>query len=150
MMATLSDATFAKRQTLKVYSAPDEASYRDSKAQVTTDETVSIFGVTGKWVLVGYKIGNGSKGRIGYVANTTLANAENVAQLGFANFTLKLTKNAKATDDPLNGQAKLFDIKKDTTVTLLAFMAKDWAYVETQYKGKVCRAFIPRSALIAE
>ena len=149
-MATLSDATFAKRQTLKVYSAPDEASFRDAKAQVTTDETVSIFGVTGDWVLVGYKIGNGSKGRIGYVANTTLADAANVAQLGFANIAMKLTKNAKATDDPLNGQTRLFDMKKDTSVTLLAFLAKDWAYVETQYRSKVCRVFIPRSALIAE
>ena len=149
-MATLSDAKFAKRQTLKVYSAPDEKSYRDSKAQVTTDDTVSIFGVTGDWVLVGYKIGNGSKGRIGYIANTTLADAANVAQLGFADISMKLTKNAKATDDPLNGQTKLFDIKKDASVKLLAFLGTDWAYVETEYKSKVCRVFIPRAALIAE
>lgn len=149
-LAALGDANFAKRQTLKVYSAPDESSFRDSKAQVTTDETVSIFGVTGKWVLVGYKIGNGSKGRIGYIANTTLADAANVAQIAFTSTEMKLTKNAKATDDPLYGKTKLFDIKKDTNVKLLAFLGTDWAYVETQYKSKVCRVFIPRSALIAE
>ena len=150
MLAALGDASFEKRQTLKVYSAPDEKSYRDSKAQVTTDETVSIFGVTGEWVLVSYKIGNGSRGRMGYIADTTLADKDNVAQLGFASMKLKLLKAAKATDDPLYGKTKLFDIKKDTEVTLLAFMGTDWAYVETTYKDKLCRAFIPRTALVED
>ena len=150
LLAPLGDASFAKRQTLKVYSAPQEDSFRDSKAQVTTDESVSIFGTTGDWVLVSYVIGNGSKGRVGYVANTTLADATNVAQLSFADVAITLTKNAKATDDPLNGKSKLFEIKKDTEVKLLAFMGTDWAYIETTYKSKPCRVFIPRASLMAE
>lgn len=149
-LAALGDATFEKRQTFKVYSAPDTKSYRDSKAQVTTDETVSIFGVTGDWVLVGYSIGNGSRGRIGYIGIDTLNDAENVAQLSFADIDIKLTKKAAATDDPLNGKSTLFSISKDESVKLLAFLGTDWAYVETQYKGKVCRVFIPRASLIAE
>lgn len=149
-LAVLGDASFAKRQTLKVYSAPDEGSYRNSQAQVTTDETVQIFGVTGKWVLVSYKIGNGSRGRIGYIADTTLADAANVAQLAFVSVPLKLTKKASATDDPLSGKGKLFELKKGAEVTLLAFLGADWAYVETTYKGKPCRVFIARSALMAE
>ena len=149
-IATLPDAAFEKRQTLKVYSAPDLKSYRDSKAQVTTDETVQIFGVTGDWVLVSYKIGNGSRGRIGYIANTTLANADAVAKLTFADITLTLTKKANATDDPLNGKSKLFEVKQGASVKLLAFLGVDWAYVETTYKDKPCRVFIPRSALMAE
>ncbi len=146
-LAALSDATFDKRQTYKVYSAPDENSFRDSKAQVTTDETVQIFGVTGNWVLVGYQIGNGSRGRIGYIERTPLANPDSVAQIAFTNFKLKLIKKASATDDPLHGKTKLFELKKDTEVTLLAFLGSDWAYVETAYKDKPCRAFIPRSSL---
>ena len=149
-LATLGDASFAKRQSLKVYSAPDEKSYRESKAQVTTDETVGIFGVTNGWVLVSYAIGNGSRGRIGYIDDATLADPENVANLTFANIKLTLGKSAKATDDPLRGKATLFTLKKDTEVQLLAFLETDWAYVETTYKSKVCRVFIPRSALIAE
>ena len=149
-LAALSDASFEKRQTLKVYSAPDEASFRDSRAQVTTDDKVQIYGVTGDWVLVAYEIGNGSKGRIGYIENSTLANAETVAQLALVNIPLKLTKKANATDDPLRGKGKLFDIAKDTEVTLLAFLGKDWAYVETTYKSKPCRVFIPRSALMQD
>ena len=56
----------------------------------------------------------------------------------------------KATDDPLNGKGKLFDLNKDASVTLLAFMGSDWAYVETTYKNKTCRVFISRSALMEE
>ena len=149
-LAALGDASFAKRQSLKVYSAPDENSYRDSKAQVTTEADVAIYGTTGEWVLVSYTIGNGSRGRMGYIANTTLADAANVAQLGFVKIPIQLSKDAKATDDPLYGKGKLFEIKKGTEVTLLAFLGNEWAYVETTYKKKVCRAFIPREALMAE
>jgi hypothetical protein len=150
LLATLSDARFEKRQTLKVYSAPDENSFRDSKAQVTTDETVEIFGVTGEWVLVGYPIGNGSRGRIGYIDDSTLADADNVAQIAFTDIKLTLTKKANATDDPLRGKTKLFELPKAAEVMLLAFLGDDWAYVETTYKDKPCRAFIPRTALMPQ
>ena len=149
-LAALGDAAFAKRQSFDVYSAPDKQSYRDPNAKVTTDDQVSIYGVAGDWVLVSYKIGNGSRGRVGYIANDTLADPDNVAQLAFANIPLKLTKKVKATDDPLNGKGKLFDLNKDASVTLLAFMGSDWAYVETTYKNKTCRVFISRSALMEE
>ena len=33
------------------------------------------------------------------------------------------------------------------TVTLLAFMGDEWAYVQIGLEGRVCRLFIPRSAL---
>ena len=32
-------------------------------------------------------------------------------------------------------------------VTLLAFMGDEWAYVQIGLEGRVCRLFIPRSAL---
>lgn len=151
-LTVLGDAGFEKRKTLKVYSAPDTGSYRDSKAQVTTDTDVGIYGITpdGKWVLVSYAIGNGSRGRIGYIGTETLANADTVVKLNFTNISIVLTKNASATDDPLLGKDELFSIKKGTAVTLLAFLGTDWAYIETTYQGNTCRAFIPRSALIAE
>ena len=41
-----------------------------------------IYGVENGWVLVSYTIGNGSRGRIGYIKNTTLADAENVVEAG--------------------------------------------------------------------
>ena len=59
-----------------MYCAPGEETYRVDGAQVDTDETVLIYGVENGWVLVSYTIGNGSRGRIGYIKNTTLADAE--------------------------------------------------------------------------
>ncbi|MCE5344099.1 MAG: hypothetical protein LLF96_11040 [Eubacteriales bacterium] len=146
-LAVLSDATFEKRQTLKVYSAPDENSYRSAKAQVTTDDTVDIFGVTGDWVLVSYPIGDGSRGRIGYISTVTLADAANVAKLSLASIDITLTRNATATDDPLMGKGKIFELKKGVQVKLLAFLGTDWAYIETTYKDQPCRIFIPRASL---
>ena len=147
LLAPLDDASFEKRNSLRVYSAPDENSYRDSKAQVTTDETVAIYGVVGDWVLVSYHIGNGSRGRVGYIESVTLNDKDTVAKLELASVKMTLVKNANATDDPLNAKTKLFTLKKGDEVTLLAFMGEEWAYVETTYEEKPCRAFIPLSAL---
>jgi hypothetical protein len=98
----------------------------------------------------GLPIGNGSKGRIGYIGNSTLSDAANVAQLSFADIDITLTQKAGATDDPLLGQDVLFMIDQGTQVKLLAFLGTNWAYIETTYQDKRCRAFIPRTALTKE
>lgn len=149
-LAALGDAVFEKAKTLPVHLTASEDGYRESKWQVTTDENVGIYGVENGWVLVSYPIGNGSKGRMGYIETTTLENADQVAQLSLSSIDITLTKDAAATDDPLYGKAKLTTIKKGTTVKLLAFMGSEWAYVETTYKDKPCRLFIPQASLMAE
>ncbi len=150
-LAALDDASFEKRQTLKVYSAPSEDAFRESPWQVTTDEKVGIYGVENGWVLVSYDIGSGGrKGRMGYIQDTTLNEPEQVAALGLADIQVPLTKDAAATDDPLRGKGKIATLKKGDTVTLLAFMGSEWAYVETTLEDKVCRLFIPQKSLMAE
>ncbi|MEG0126306.1 MAG: hypothetical protein RR816_09520, partial [Clostridia bacterium] len=149
-LAVLGDARFENARTLKVYSAPDEKAFRDNKAQVTTDDKVSIYGVENGWVLVSYTIGNGSKGRLGYIDTSTLADAANVAQLGLSKIPLKLTKNTNATDDPLKGKGTVAKLKKDTEVTLLGFLNGDWAYIQTTYRDKPCRLFVPQTALMED
>lgn len=147
-LTALSDVEFSKRRSLDVYSAPDDSSYRDAKASVTTNSTVTIYGVVDDWVLVSYAIGyNNLKGRVGYIQNTTLANPDSVPALEFANVQLTLQEDASATDDPNYGQEELFVLNQGDTVTLLAFLGDDWAYVETTYQGKQCRVFIPKTAL---
>ena len=146
-LANLSDAAFEKAQTLPVYCAPGEETYRVDGAQVDTDETVLIYGVENGWVLVSYTIGNGSRGRIGYIKNTTLADAENVAKLGFCSVPLTLASDCEGTDDPLYGKEPLTSLQAGDKVTLLAFMGDEWAYVQIGLEGRVCRLFIPRSAL---
>lgn len=149
-LAALGDAAFDKRQTLKVYSAPSEDAYRESPWQVTTDDSVGIYGVENGWVLVSYEIGNGKRGRMGYIDTTTLQDPQHVAALGLVSMEVPLTKDAAATDDPLKGKGKITTLKKDTTVKLLAFLGSEWAYVETTLEGKVCRLFIPQKSLMAE
>ncbi len=147
----LSNASFSDTKTMKVYSAPGENTYRNENAQVDTNNKVSIYGVTHDgWVLVYYPIGNGSRGRVGYIRNDTLADAENVDQLVFTSITMPLTRNAKGTEDPLLGQSTSLELKKGDEVTLLAFMGEEWAYVETTRENQLYRFFIPQNTLMTE
>ncbi len=141
------EASFEKARTLKVYSAPDENAWSAERAQVTTDETVAIYGVENDWVLVSYAIGDGSRGRTGYIDNMTLADPSSVRKLDFCSIPLTLVRNAKATDDPLRSRTTITTLEKGDQVTLLAFFGHEWAYVQTTHEDKPCRLFIPVSAL---
>ena len=147
MLSPIPDAAFEKARTLKVYSAPSEDAWSAEKAQVTTDESVAIYGMDGNWVLVSYAIGNGSRGRIGYIDDMTLPESASIPQIDFCHVDITLTSNANATDDPLRSRSTLTTLKSGTQVTLLAFMDDRWAYVETELNGKPCRLFIPKNTL---
>ena len=147
MLDTQVGASFEKARTLKVYAAPDKAAYSAEGAQVTTDDSVAIYGKEGEWVLVSYAIGNGSRGRIGYIDDLTLAEPEKVRTLEFCRIPIELVRNVKAADDPLRGKGTLLTLEKGEEVTLLAFFEEEWAYVETVMNNKLCRVFIPASAL---
>ena len=147
----LTDASFSEIKTMKVYSAPGEDAFRNDNAQVDTNDKVSIYGMTHDgWVLVYYPIGNGSRGRVGYIRSNTLADAENVQQLAFTNITMPLTRKADATEDPLIGQGTSMELKAGEEVTLLAFMGEEWAYVETTRENQQYRCFIPQKVLMTE
>ena len=149
-LVPLTNASFEKARTLKVYSAPSESSWSARNAQVTTDETVAIYGVEGDWVLVSYAIGNGSRGRIGYINDSQLEDPETVAELGLCSVPIMLAKDTEATDDPLRGRAPLTNLDAGEQVTLMAFMGSDWAYVEIELEKKNCRLFIPQAALMQD
>jgi len=149
-LAVLEDASFDRRQSLKVYGAPSLDAYRETPWRVDTDESVGIYGVDNDWVLVSYEISSGKRGRIGYIENTTLANPDQVAMLRLGDMELPLLRDAAATDDPLWSKGKVTTLKKDTMVKLLAFLDSEWAYVETTTEGKARRLFIPQNSLIAE
>ncbi len=143
-------ASFANARSLEVYSAPDESAYRVSGAIVTTNSAVTIYGVEGDWVLVSYLIGDGTKGRMGYIENSTLDDPDSVAELDFIAMEMTLTADADATDDPLQAKGTITSLSAGDSVTLLAFMPDQWAYIETTFEGQTCRLFIPQSALMQE
>jgi len=149
-LAPLDNAAFANKKTMTVYSAPGEESYRNEGAQVDTDDKVDIYGTTEDgWLLVYYPIGNGNKGRVGYIRNETVAHPGQVEKLQFCHIQIQLTKKASGTEDPLLGKGTSLKLKKGDTVTLLAFMDK-WAYVETTRNEMPYRFFIPQTALMTE
>ena len=45
---------------------------------------------------------------------------------------------------------QFFNCYSGDSVTLLAFLNSEWAYVETTIENQPCRAFIPRTALMEE
>lgn len=141
------NVSFEKARTFKVYSAPGETTWSVEGAQVTTDESVAIYGLDNGWLLVSYAIGNGTRGRIGYIESSTLADPQNVPQLPFISMPITLTQDAEGTDDPLRGQGAITTLKAGEEVTLLAFLDRKWAYVQTSLEGRVCRLFIPQTAL---
>lgn len=138
------DIVFTKKAEFKVYSAPDKKAWIRKGSQVYTNEKVSIYGGDDGWLLVGYSIGNGTKGRIGYI-QTGSTNAD-PKPLDFCNVEVELCRDAKGTDDPLHKQAPVTTLKKGETVTVLAFMDQ-YAYVQVTFEGKVCRLFISKEAL---
>jgi len=150
VLAALGDASFEKARNLHVYSAPSKDAYRDNRWQVTTGEAVGIYGLEDGWLLVSYTIGNGSRGRMGYIEPSTLKDPDQVAELGFAAIEATLLKNTDATDDPLFGKGRFTALKKGTEVKILAFLGADWAYVELTYRNKPCRLFVPQSSLMEE
>ena len=62
---------------------------------------------------------------------------------------MTLVKDADGTDDPLRGMEPIISLKAGEQVTLLAFL-DDWAYVQSGLEGRVCRYFIPKTALMEE
>lgn len=148
-LRVLENVTFEKRRSLEVYSAPGETTWRADGATVTTDESVAIYGVEKGWVMVSYAIGDGSRGRIGYIDDLTLENVEEVQPLNFCAIPMTLYKAAEGTDDPLRGKAPIVTLQAGDQVTLLAFMG-EWAYVQSGVEGRVCRYFIPKTALMEE
>lgn len=144
------EASFRRRQTEAVYTAPSENAYRVGNAQTDTDENLEVYGITEDgWALVSYPIGNGQQGRIGYISAENLDTAT-VEPLYLIAMPMTLTKDCSLTDDPLLGREALAALRTGDSVTLLAFLNSEWAYVETTIENQPCRAFIPRTALMEE
>lgn len=141
-------AAFEKRKTMSVFLYPSEEGYREKTWQVTTDDTVRIFGAENGWLLVDYDYGSGAKkGRFGYIKDDMLKVGTAAKPLALQNVSATLSVNANATDDPLGRKGSLFRVPKGTQVSLLAYLDEDWAYIETSYKEKTCRVFISKKAL---
>ena len=112
---------------------------------------VRVWGLDGKWALIGYGLSNNLY-RVGYVpANTVPANVK-LHQLKFAGQPGTIVSKASLTDDPIVNPTWMFEIPVGTKVTILAYENwKDhWAYIETVYNGKPVRGFINKIRVRAD
>ena len=147
MLEAQPEAHFEKRQDRKVYTGPGEDTWKYSRAQVLTNEKVTVYGTENGWVLVSYPIG-GSGGRIGYITDDLLADRETVQPLRLSRISMQLLTDASPTDDPLHRKTAITKLKKGDPVTLLAWLGDSWAYVQFTLDGSECRAFVPRKAVM--
>lgn len=131
-----------KKGTYPVYSGPGKNYYREanSKAQVSANDWVQVFGREGKWVLIQYRVKENHL-RFGYVYQDAFANFEEIPPLQFEATRIQ-TDNEFVTSDPL-GKAERIELDaQETTMVRLAALGNFWIYVEIELpNGKLARMF---------
>ena len=138
---------FTGNQTYAVYSAPDSKSIRGAKsrARVSTNGWIQVFGAEGDWILVQYDITK-KHNRIGYIYKNALPKNVEVPELNLLNATAVVNYNIEVTDDPLISQTPLVKLPENSKVICLGTMGT-WTYVEGEYNGKRFRGFVPTECL---
>ena len=140
---------FTSNKKYAVYSAPDDKSLRasNSKAAVSTNDWIQVFGQEDDWILIQYAI-DSNHYRFGYIPAKALPKKASVRQLGFDAIQAYTTSSVTVTDDPLYSQSTLIALPDGCRVTWLATMG-EWAYIESS-TGDYLRGFVPAAALRTE
>ena len=138
---------FTAGKTYPVYSAPDTSSLRgaNSRAKVSTNDWVQVFGRDGDWLMVQYDI-TSKHFRIGYISIDALTAKIGVPELNFIGTAAVTAYAVDVTDDPLSSQAKLVSLPAEAKVLCLGTMGS-WSYIEGVDGGKTFRGFVPTASL---
>ncbi len=143
---TVWPVSFTGKQKYDVYSAPDKNALRggNSKAKVSTNGWIQVFGTEGGWVLIQYSI-DAQHYRFGYISDRSLPKNADVPELGFIRTDAFAASDLSVTDDPLYSRTELFTVAEGSHVYLLATLG-DWAYIE-RIGDQPARGFVPAAAL---
>ena len=138
---------FTGNQTYAVYSAPDGKSIRGAKsrARVSTNGWIQVFGAEGDWILVQYDITK-KHNRIGYIYKNALPRGVEVPELELTHVAAVVNYNVEVTDDPLISREPLLKLTENSKVICLGTMG-GWTYVEGEQAGKRFRGFVPTECL---
>ncbi len=138
---------FIGNQTYPVFSAPDKNSIRGAKsrARVSTNGWIQVFGYEDDWILVQYDITK-KHNRIGYIYRNALPREVEVPELNLKKADAVVNYDVEVTDDPLVSQAALAKLTENSRVICLGTMGT-WTYVEGEENGKRFRGFIPTECL---
>ena len=139
--------SFTSNQTYPVYSAPDSKSIRGAKsrARVSTNGWIQVFGSEGDWILVQYDITD-THNRIGYIYKNALPADVTVPELNLTSIPSVVHYDVEVTDDPLVSRTPLARLTENSKVTCLGTMG-EWTYIEAEADEEWLRGFVPSACL---
>lgn len=135
-----------------VYSGPGWDYYRanEGKATYGGGGVARVYGVTGKWVLIGYQTGTGIY-RLGYIEKKALDDMTVIEgaydeKLTFSNYTRYIQRDVDLTDDPVIRETPVCTLAQGTKVQVLG-QAGHLSYVQVNTEEGLMRGFVPANAL---
>ena len=150
---TAQKVKFTGGQKYPVYTGPGEDYVRsgNGKGLVSTNGWIEVYGQKDGYILIQYSI-DSSHYRFGWIDRNALPEETSVPAMDFAGISAdtlsEITQDTFLTDDPLFSQNKLCGLKAGQTVSWLAVLNKDWAYVLVNVNGKMMCGFVRTDCIV--
>ena len=150
---TAQKVKFTGGQKYPVYTGPGEDYVRsgNGKGLVSTNGWIEVYGQKDGYILIQYSI-DSSHYRFGWIDRNALPEGTSMPAMDFAGISAdtlsEITQDTFLTDDPLFSQNKLCSLKAGQTVSWLAVLNKDWAYVLVNVNGKMMCGFVRTDCIV--
>ena len=150
---TAQKVKFTGGQKYPVYTGPGEDYVRsgNGKGLVSTNGWIEVYGQKDGYILIQYSI-DSSHYRFGWIDRNALPEGTSVPAMDFAGISAdtlsEITQDTFLTDDPLFSQNKLCSLKAGQTVSWLAVLNDDWAYVLVNVNGKMMCGFVRTDCIV--
>ena len=147
---TAQKVKFTGGQKYPVYTGPGEDYVRsgNGKGLVSTNGWIEVYGQKDGYILIQYSIDS----RFGWIDRNALPEGTRVSAMDFAGISAdtlsEITQDTFLTDDPLFSQNKLCSLKAGQTVSWLAVLNNDWAYVLVNVNGKMMCGFVRTDCIV--
>lgn len=150
---TAQKVKFTGGQKYPVYTGPGEEYVRsgNGKGLVSTNGWIEVYGQKDGYILIQYSI-DSSHYRFGWIDRNALPEGTSVPAMDFAGISAdtlsEITQDTFLTDDPLFSQNELCSLKAGQTVSWLAVLNDDWAYVLVNVNGKMMCGFVRTDCIV--
>lgn len=139
---------FEENKVYPVYQGPGEiyGQAGGSKAKVSTNDWIQVFGRENDWLLIQYDI-TSTHMRVGWISASALPKNAQVDDLCWEPQALITALPVDLTDDPLFSAAPVISLPQGCRLTRLGVLG-EWAYVEYDGAMKI-RGFVPQAMVEA-
>lgn len=150
---TAQKVKFTGGQKYPVYTGPGEDYVRsgNGKGLASTNGWIEVYGQKDGYILIQYSI-DSSHYRFGWIDRNALPEGTSVPAMDFAGISAdtlsEITQDTFLTDDPLFSQNELCSLKAGQTVSWLAVLNDDWAYVLVNVNGKMMCGFVRTDCIV--